>query len=81
MFATGKAPGTIIEEKGLKQESDIGAIEALCSQVIAANPRSVEDYKSGKAAAINFLKGQAMKLSKGKANPNLVGEILLKLLT
>jgi aspartyl-tRNA(Asn)/glutamyl-tRNA(Gln) amidotransferase subunit B len=78
MFATGKSPGAIIEEQGLRQESDIGAIQALCSQVIAANPRSVEDYKSGKGAAINFLKGQVMKLSKGKANPNVVGEILAK---
>jgi aspartyl-tRNA(Asn)/glutamyl-tRNA(Gln) amidotransferase subunit B len=81
MFATGKAPGAIIEEKGLKQESDTGAIEALCSQVIAANRRSVEDYKSGKSAAINFLKGQVMKLSKGKANPSIVGEILARLLS
>ncbi|HZC58452.1 MAG TPA: Asp-tRNA(Asn)/Glu-tRNA(Gln) amidotransferase subunit GatB [Chthoniobacterales bacterium] len=80
MFATGKAPGIIIEEKGPRQESDIGAIEALCRQIIAANPRSVDDYKSGKGAAINFLKGQVMKLSKGKANPNIVGEILVKLL-
>jgi aspartyl-tRNA(Asn)/glutamyl-tRNA(Gln) amidotransferase subunit B len=80
MFASGKAPAAIVEEKGLKQESDAGAIEALCREVIAANPKSVEDYKAGKAAAINFLKGQVMKLSKGKANPNLVGEILAKLL-
>jgi aspartyl-tRNA(Asn)/glutamyl-tRNA(Gln) amidotransferase subunit B len=80
MFASGKAPAAIVEEKGLKQESDAGAIEALCREVIAANPKSVEDYKAGKAAAINFLKGQVIKLSKGKANPNLVGEILAKLL-
>ena len=80
MFATGKAPGIIIEEKGLKQESDAGAIEALCREVIAANPKSVEAYKAGKTAAINFLKGQVMKLSKGKANPNLVSEVLAKLL-
>ena len=81
MFAAGKSPGVIVEEKGLKQESDVGAIEALCSQVIAANPKSVEDYRAGKVAAINFLKGQVMKISKGKANPNLVGEILAKLLS
>ena len=80
MFATGKAPELIVEEKGLKQESDLGAIESLCIEVIAANPKSVEDYKAGKVAAINFLKGQVIKLSKGKANPNLVGEILVKLL-
>jgi aspartyl-tRNA(Asn)/glutamyl-tRNA(Gln) amidotransferase subunit B len=80
MFATGKDPGLIVEERGLKQESDLGAIEALCREVIAANPKSVEDYKAGKVAAINFLKGQVMKLSKGKANPNLVGETLLRAL-
>jgi aspartyl-tRNA(Asn)/glutamyl-tRNA(Gln) amidotransferase subunit B len=80
MFATGKAPGAIVAEKGLQQESDLGAIESLCHEVIAANPKSVEDYKAGKGAAINFLKGQVMKLSRGKANPNLVGETLLRLL-
>ncbi len=76
-----KRAGLIVEEKGLKQESDLGAIESLCVEVIGANPKSVEDYKAGKAAAINFLKGQVMKLSKGKANPNLVGEMLVKLLS
>jgi aspartyl-tRNA(Asn)/glutamyl-tRNA(Gln) amidotransferase subunit B len=80
MFATGKAPAAIAAEKGLKQESDRGAIEAICREVIAANPKSVEAFRAGKGAAINFLKGQVMKLSKGKANPNLVGEILEKLL-
>jgi aspartyl-tRNA(Asn)/glutamyl-tRNA(Gln) amidotransferase subunit B len=80
MFASGKSSAAIVEEKGLKQESDAGAIEALCREVIAANPNSVEAYKAGKTAAINFLKGQVMKLSKGKANPNLVSEVLAKLL-
>ncbi len=80
MFSNGKSPELIVEEKGMKQESDLGAIELLCGEVIAANPKSVEDYKAGKAAAINFLKGQVMKLSKGKANPNLVGQTLVKLL-
>jgi aspartyl-tRNA(Asn)/glutamyl-tRNA(Gln) amidotransferase subunit B len=76
MFATGEAPGTIVEKKGLAQVSDTGAIEGFCDQVIAANPGPVADYKSGKAAALNFLKGHVMKLSKGKANPNVAGEIL-----
>jgi aspartyl-tRNA(Asn)/glutamyl-tRNA(Gln) amidotransferase subunit B len=80
MFGTGKAAAAIVEEKGMKQESDPNAIVSLCSEVIAANPKSVEDYKAGKAAAINFLKGQVMKLSKGKANPNLVSEVLANLL-
>jgi aspartyl-tRNA(Asn)/glutamyl-tRNA(Gln) amidotransferase subunit B len=76
MFASGETPGAIVEKKGLTQVSDAGAIETFCDQVIAANPGPVADYKSGKAAALNFLKGQVMKLSKGKANPNIVGEIL-----
>jgi aspartyl-tRNA(Asn)/glutamyl-tRNA(Gln) amidotransferase subunit B len=54
----------------------MGAIEKFCDDAIAANPNSVADYKNGKTAALNFLKGHVMKLSKGKANPNLVGEIL-----
>jgi aspartyl-tRNA(Asn)/glutamyl-tRNA(Gln) amidotransferase subunit B len=76
MFVTGEAPARIVEKKGLAQVSDAGAIERLCDQVIAANPGPVGDYKAGKAAALNFLKGQVMKLSKGKANPGLAGEIL-----
>ena len=76
MFETGKAPGVIVQEKGLAQVSDTGAIEKFCDEAIAANPGPVADYKAGKAAALNFLKGQVMKLSKGKANPALAGEIL-----
>ena len=56
--------------------TDTGAIEQFCDEAIAANPKSVADYKAGKVAALNALKGQVMKLSKGKANPNVVGEIL-----
>jgi len=76
MFATGKAPAVIVQEKGLAQVSDTGAIEKFCDEAIAANPAPVADYKAGKVAALNSLKGQVMKLSKGKANPALVGEIL-----
>ncbi len=76
MFSTGKAPGLIVQEKGLAQVSDTGAIEKFCDEAIAANPAPVADYKAGKVAALNSLKGQVMKLSKGKANPALVGEIL-----
>ncbi len=78
MFNTGKSPSAIVQEKGLAQVSDTGAIEKFCDEAIAANPASVADFKSGKVAALNFLKGQVMKLSKGKANPNLIGEILEK---
>ncbi len=76
MCETGKAPLVLIQELGLSQVSDSGAIEKLCDEVIATNPGPANDFKSGKAAALNFLKGQVMKLSKGKANPGLVGEIL-----
>ncbi|HEY5344859.1 MAG TPA: Asp-tRNA(Asn)/Glu-tRNA(Gln) amidotransferase subunit GatB [Verrucomicrobiae bacterium] len=76
MFATGKSPAVIVQEKSLAQVSDTGAIEKFCDDAIAANPAPVADYKAGKVAALNSLKGQVMKLSKGKANPALVGEIL-----
>src|SRR6266478_909234 len=76
MFASGTAPGEIVAQKGLGQVSDTGAIEKFCDEAIAANPGPAADYKAGKAAALNFLKGQVMKLSKGKANPAVVGEIL-----
>jgi aspartyl-tRNA(Asn)/glutamyl-tRNA(Gln) amidotransferase subunit B len=76
MFDTGKAPAAIVQEKGLAQVSDTGAIEKFCDEAIATNPNPVADYKAGKVAALNSLKGQVMKLSKGKANPTLVGEIL-----
>jgi aspartyl-tRNA(Asn)/glutamyl-tRNA(Gln) amidotransferase subunit B len=67
-----------VERKGLVQVSDTAAIEKLCEEAIAANPRSVQDFQAGKEAALNFLKGQVMKLSRGKANPTLVGEILAR---
>ncbi len=73
MFGTGEAPGVIVEKKGLAQVSDTSAIEGFCDQAIAANPGPVADFKAGKVAALNFLKGQVMKLSKGKANPTVVG--------
>ena len=81
MFASSKAAAAIVKEKGIEQLSDASAIEALCDQVIAANPKSAADFKAGNAASLNFLKGQVMKLSKGKANPQLVGEILERKLT
>ena len=76
MFDTGESPAAIVEKKGLAQVSDAGAIEKLCDEAIAANPGPAADFKAGKAAALNFLKGQVMKLSKGKANPALAGQIL-----
>jgi aspartyl-tRNA(Asn)/glutamyl-tRNA(Gln) amidotransferase subunit B len=81
MFDTGETPTAIVEKKGLAQVSDTGAIEKMCDEAIASNPRAVADFKAGKAAALNALKGTVMKLSKGKANPALAGEILQRKLT
>jgi len=67
---------TVIDQKGLKQISDTGALEAIVDDVLAANAKSVEQYRAGKEAAINALIGQAMKASKGKANPAQVTELL-----
>ncbi|MEI6396087.1 MAG: Asp-tRNA(Asn)/Glu-tRNA(Gln) amidotransferase subunit GatB [Verrucomicrobiota bacterium] len=76
MFNRGEAPAKIVERRGLAQVSDTGAIEKFCEEAISANPGPTADFKAGKVAALNYLKGQVMKLSKGKANPGLVGEIL-----
>jgi aspartyl-tRNA(Asn)/glutamyl-tRNA(Gln) amidotransferase subunit B len=76
MFAGGDSPRSIVEKKGWEQVSDSGAIEAFCDQAIAANPGPAADFKSGKLAALNFLTGSVMKLSRGKANPALIREIL-----
>lgn len=76
-----KSPKVWVAELGLAQVSDIGALEAFCDQAIAANPKSVADFKAGKAAAVNALKGQVMKMSKGTANPQLVGDILVRKLS
>lgn len=76
MFEKGGSAAEIVRASGLEQESDSGVIEGLCDQVIAANPKPVADYRAGNEASINFLKGQVMKLSKGKANPKVVGEVL-----
>ena len=76
MFASGKGAAAIVKEKGIEQLTDASAIEKFCDEVIAANPKPAADFKAGNAASLNFLKGQVMKLSKGKANPQLAGEIL-----
>jgi len=78
MFRSGGSPKAIVESKGLAQVSDASQIERLCEQAIAENPGPAADYRKGKKAALNFLKGQVMRLSRGKANPALVGEILEK---
>src|SRR5271167_3870312 len=76
MFETGDAPSTIMEREGLKQISDSGALEKIIDEVLAANPKQVEQYKSGKTAVIGFLVGQVMKASRGQANPASVNTLL-----
>ncbi len=80
MFESGKSPAAIIEEKGLSQVSDSGELEAFCNEAIEANPGPAEDFRNGKETALNFLKGQVMKASRGKANPQMVGDLLKKIL-
>jgi aspartyl-tRNA(Asn)/glutamyl-tRNA(Gln) amidotransferase subunit B len=76
MVETGKAPAVIVEEKGLKQVTDTGAIEASIDAVLAANPDKVADYRGGKDKLFGFFVGQVMKATGGKANPALVNDIL-----
>jgi aspartyl-tRNA(Asn)/glutamyl-tRNA(Gln) amidotransferase subunit B len=76
MVETGNTPEKIVEEKGLVQISDEGAIKQMVDEVIAKNPQAVEDFKAGKEKAIGALVGQVMKASKGKANPGVVNQLL-----
>ena len=78
LFEKGGSPRDLVESRGLVQVSDGSEIEKLVEQAMADNPKSVADYKSGKKAAAKFLVGQVMRLSKGKANPQVVAEILGK---
>jgi aspartyl-tRNA(Asn)/glutamyl-tRNA(Gln) amidotransferase subunit B len=81
VISGNKNPEIIVEEKGLAQESDTGAIEAICAEVLAEKADLVEAYKSGKDKLFGAFVGQVMKKSKGKANPQVVNEILKKLLS
>ena len=76
MLETGDAPGKIVEERGLKQTSDTGAIEAVIADVLAKNPNQLDQYRGGKEALFGFFVGQTMKAMQGKANPQLVNERL-----
>ncbi|MEZ5709623.1 MAG: Asp-tRNA(Asn)/Glu-tRNA(Gln) amidotransferase subunit GatB [Blastomonas sp.] len=80
MLETGDAPAKIVEDKGLKQTSDTGAIEAAVAKVLADNADKVAEYKSGKEALFGFFVGQTMKAMQGKANPKLVNELLRKMI-
>lgn len=81
MYQTGKDPADIVEEKGLKQVTDTGAIEAIIDEVLQENPENLAAYKGGKDKLFGFFVGQTMKKSQGKANPAVVNEILKKKLS
>ncbi len=76
MFKTGKDSAEIVEEKGLKQITDTGAIETVIEQIIADNPKQADQYRSGNTKVAGWFTGQAMRATQGKANPQLVNEIL-----
>jgi aspartyl-tRNA(Asn)/glutamyl-tRNA(Gln) amidotransferase subunit B len=76
MFISGKDPEAIVEEKGLVQISDEGALGAMIDKIIAENPKSVEDYKSGNKKALGFFVGKIMKETQGQANPGMVNKML-----
>lgn len=81
MFKTGIDPTHVIETKNLKQVGDVVTLGTIVDEVIEKNPQPVEDYKKGKEASLQFLVGQVMKKTEGKANPHVVAEILKKRLT
>jgi aspartyl-tRNA(Asn)/glutamyl-tRNA(Gln) amidotransferase subunit B len=78
MFLTGLNPQQIIQEKGLSQISDEAIIKKTVEEVIAENPAALQDYKKGKANALQFLIGQAMKKLKGQANPEILKKLFEK---
>ena len=80
MWATGKDPDLIIEEKNLIQIKDTDVIEQIASKIVAENPKAVEDYKKGKEASLQFLVGQVMKETCGKVNPTTISSILKNLI-
>jgi aspartyl-tRNA(Asn)/glutamyl-tRNA(Gln) amidotransferase subunit B len=80
MFNSGQKPQEVIKEKGLVQISDADTLQPLIEDIVKANPKVVEDYKSGKGKAMGFFVGQIMKATKGQANPALVNELLKKTL-
>jgi aspartyl-tRNA(Asn)/glutamyl-tRNA(Gln) amidotransferase subunit B len=76
VYRGGSEPAAVIERLGLGQVSDTSELDRFVDEVLAAQPRAVADYRAGKSGAVNFLAGQVMKLSRGKANPNLVRELI-----
>ena len=80
MLETGEDPGAVVEARGLKQTSDTGAIEKVIAEVLANNSAQLEQYRGGKEALFGFFVGQTMKAMQGKANPQVVNELVRKAL-
>jgi aspartyl-tRNA(Asn)/glutamyl-tRNA(Gln) amidotransferase subunit B len=80
MAASGKTARVVVQEKGLAQISDAGAIEQVVQEVIAANPKEVDAYRGGKTKLMGFFVGEVMKATRGQANPKAVNELLKKML-
>ncbi len=80
MYRTGAAPAAIIKEKGLVQITDEGALAATIAEVIAKNPAQLAQYRAGKEKVFGFFVGQVMKATQGKANPQLINDLLKKML-
>jgi aspartyl-tRNA(Asn)/glutamyl-tRNA(Gln) amidotransferase subunit B len=80
MYRTGAAPGAIIKEKGLVQITDEGALAKTIAEVIGKNPEQVAQYRAGKEKVFGFFVGQVMKATGGKANPQLINDLLKKML-
>ena len=81
MFSSKKSAREIVDDKGLKQVTDQGEIEKVIDEVIKDNPKMVQEYLGGKDKLLGFFVGQAMKKTKGKANPKMLNDILLKKLS
>ncbi|HKN85573.1 MAG TPA: Asp-tRNA(Asn)/Glu-tRNA(Gln) amidotransferase GatCAB subunit B, partial [Nitrospiraceae bacterium] len=81
LYASGKSPEQLVQEKGLTQVSDEGALETIINDVMAKNPAQLAQYRSGKDQVLGFFVGQVLKASGGKANPGKANELLKKKLT
>jgi aspartyl-tRNA(Asn)/glutamyl-tRNA(Gln) amidotransferase subunit B len=80
MYRTGKPPKTIIEEKGMIQITDEAALAKTIAEILAANTAQVEQYRGGKEKLFGYFVGQVMKATQGKANPQLINDLLKKML-
>jgi aspartyl-tRNA(Asn)/glutamyl-tRNA(Gln) amidotransferase subunit B len=80
IVGTSDSPAKVVESRGMRVESDEGALRALCERVVAANPKQTADYRAGKKTLLGFFVGQAMKETRGSANPKLVSDLMQKVL-